>query len=205
MMIGPELAGRLMTPEQFDSAQECDENYDYELISGVLVVRLPLPGAERGINDELGYILRNYRNNNPRGPGLDYTVYSNLIRTLSGNRRFADRVIWAGLGRVPDCDLDVPQIVVEFVSSGRRGRTRDIERKRAEYSELGIPEYWLIDLSQREMSVIHLNVDEARIIVGPHDVYETPLLPGFQLPMRTLLKDADLLDHARDQPPPDAH
>jgi hypothetical protein len=40
--LGPESAGLLMTPEEFDPVQEYDENYRYELVRGVLVVT-PIP------------------------------------------------------------------------------------------------------------------------------------------------------------------
>lgn len=38
LVLRPDLAGTLMTPEEFDSADDCDELYVYELIHGVLVV-----------------------------------------------------------------------------------------------------------------------------------------------------------------------
>ena len=60
-----------------------------------------------------------------------------------------DRVIWVGLGRVPDTARDVPGIVVEFVSRRRRDRERDYEQKRHQYLDLGVKEYWIIDLFQR--------------------------------------------------------
>ncbi len=37
IVLGPELNGALMTPEEFDAVEECDENYRNELIHGVLI------------------------------------------------------------------------------------------------------------------------------------------------------------------------
>ena len=54
------------------------------------------------------------------------------------NRRRADRVIWTGLGRVPDPEKDIPSIVVEFVSKRRRDALRDYEAKRDEYLAAGV-------------------------------------------------------------------
>jgi Uma2 family endonuclease len=48
VVIGPELAGSLMTADEFDTAEEWDENYNYELINGVLVVVPPASEGERG-------------------------------------------------------------------------------------------------------------------------------------------------------------
>ena len=44
-ILGPESAGMLMTPEEFDAVNDYDENYRYELIHGVLVVN-PIPNPE---------------------------------------------------------------------------------------------------------------------------------------------------------------
>ena len=61
LFLSPELAGTLMTPEEFDAAEECEEGYNYELINGVLVVSPPPLEGERGPNDYLGYLLRSYQ------------------------------------------------------------------------------------------------------------------------------------------------
>jgi Uma2 family endonuclease len=104
-----------MTPEEFDAITNYDDRYRYELVRGVLVVS-PIPSeAERDPNEELGYLLRDYKKHHPLGSALDKTLAEHEI--LPGaERRRADRVIWAGLGRVPDPVTDVPTIVIEFVS-----------------------------------------------------------------------------------------
>ncbi|MBV8196014.1 MAG: hypothetical protein JOY80_10880, partial [Candidatus Dormibacteraeota bacterium] len=38
LVLGPGLAGTLMTPDEFHAANEVDEDFRYELIHGVLVV-----------------------------------------------------------------------------------------------------------------------------------------------------------------------
>ena len=54
IVLGPESAGILMTPEEFDNIEEYDECYTYELINGVLVVN-PIPNPEEtGPNEFLG-------------------------------------------------------------------------------------------------------------------------------------------------------
>ena len=50
LVLGPALAGTLMTPEEFDRAEEVDRSYTYELIHGVLVVAPPPLEEERGPN-----------------------------------------------------------------------------------------------------------------------------------------------------------
>src|SRR5947209_6939930 len=96
--IGPSMAGTLMTPEEFDVTRHWEEGYVYELINEVLVVTPPPGIEERGPNDFLGFLLRDYQLRHALGKALDYTVTEHTIRT-GKNRRRADRVIWAGLGR----------------------------------------------------------------------------------------------------------
>jgi Uma2 family endonuclease len=191
VILGLDLAGTLMTPEEFDAIEEADENYRYELINGVLVVS-PAPSIEeRDPNEELGRWLRNYREGHPQGSALDRTVHEQTVPALQ-NRRRADRVIWAGLGRRPDPRVDIPTIVVEFVSAGKRNRRRDYEQKRQEYLAAGVAEYWIIDRFHRNMTVVRNGPEGTQeIVVGEADVYRTPLLPGFELPLGRLLALAD--------------
>lgn len=196
LVLGPRSAGLLMTVEEFDEVEEYDENYLYELINGVLVVNpIPLP-EETDPNEELGRLLRNYKEQHPQGAALDKTLPQQYIRT-STHRRLADRAIWAGLGRVPHRKTDLPTIAVEFVSAARRDRRRDYEEKRQEYMELGISEYWIIDRFRRILTVVR------NTAAGPQDqvirageTYRTPLLPGFELPLAALFTAADSWDQA---------
>jgi len=180
--------GMLLTPEEFDLVSDYDDVYNYELIKGVVVVN-PIPSqAERGPNELLGYRLLAYQEFHPQGRCLDETLPEEYVRTHDSRRR-ADRLIWVGLGRRPDPDVDVPTIVVEFVSKRRRDRRRDYEEKRREYLALGVVEYWVIDRFQRTMSVFRQGA--APRVVREEETYRTDLLPGFELPLALLLERAD--------------
>src|SRR5262249_42489307 len=107
------------------------------------------------------------------------------------NRRRADRVIWAGLGRPPRRN-DVPTIVIEFVSEGKRDRQRDYEEKRDEYAEIGVREYWIIDRFRRVMTIYTAAGKRPRKrVVRDNQPHPTALLPGFELPLARLLAVAD--------------
>lgn len=191
--IGFDSAGLRMTPEEFDAIQEgdYDELYRYELIDGVLVVNgIPLE-SQASPNEYLGGLLHVYKSFHPEGSALDETLQERYIR-LPNSRRLADRVIWAGLGRRPNPKLDVPTIAIEFVSASKRNRKRDYETKRDEYLSLGAVEYWIIDRFQRTLTAYRAmeGAPSARII-GENDVFETDLLPGFELPLDQLLAHAD--------------
>jgi Uma2 family endonuclease len=188
LVLGPGLAGTLMTPEEFDAVDEVDEDFTYELIHGVLVVSPPPLEEERGPNEKLGTLLDNYKMQHPQGSALDDTLGEQHVRTPE-NRRRADRVIWAGLGRAPNPRKDVPTIVVEFVSEGKRSRVRDYREKRAEYLAAGIREYWIIDRFKRTLTICRVGC--ADVVVPEGEVYRTPFLPGFELPLALLLAVAD--------------
>src|SRR5436190_19820221 len=70
LVLGPELAGTLMTPKEFDAVQECNDQWVYELIHGVLVVSPPPMEAERGPNEMLGHWLIFYREYHRQGKAL---------------------------------------------------------------------------------------------------------------------------------------
>jgi Uma2 family endonuclease len=188
-VLGLELAGTRMTPGEFDTVEEWDEDYTYELIHGILVVTpVPLP-QETGPNERLGQWLLNYRDQHPQGSRLDYTLMEQYVRTADSRRR-ADRLIWAGLGRLPRLTQDVPTIAVEFVSAGKRNRHRDYVEKRQEYLTLGVREYWIIDRFRRTLTVCRSGAEDR--VIGEAEVYRPELLPGFELPVSPILAAADL-------------
>lgn len=188
-LFGIESAGILMTPEEFDASdyEDFDPGWDYELINGVLIVS-PIPmRQETDPNDELGRLLRNYQEDHPEGKSLDKTLPEQYIR-CGRNRRKADRVIWAGLGRLPR-KTENPTIAIEFVSSRKRDRERDYETKCTDYQKAKIQEYWIIDRFQ-EIMTVHALVDGKfkHKTVTAKQTYRTKLPPGFELPLARLFQ-----------------
>jgi Uma2 family endonuclease len=186
LRLGPRSAGILLTTDEFDRAV-FKEGWRYELINEVLVVS-PIPARdERDPDEELGHSLRTYQESHPQGSALDATLAEEEIETKR-NRRRADRVIWAGLGRLP-AEGDPPTIVAEFVSKGRRNRERDYVAKRAEYREIGVKEYWIIDRFSRTLTVCIFAPDgDHELVIPANQTYATPLLPGYELPLGRLLE-----------------
>ncbi len=179
--------GMLLTPEEFDAVVDYDEAYTYELIRGVVIVN-PIPSeAESDPNEELGHLLREYGESHP-GATLDKTLSERYVRTADSRRR-ADRVIWAGLGRLPDPRRDAPTIAVEFVSRRKRDKRRDYGEKRREYLAVGVGEYWIIDRFRRTMTVYRAG--ERETVVPENGTYRTDLLPGFELELARLFAVAD--------------
>jgi Uma2 family endonuclease len=186
--LGPGAAGTILTPEEFDAA-EFEEGYRYELLHGVLVVS-PAPSPnERDPNEELGYWLRSYRDHHRKGAVLDATLSEHDV-LVGDDRRRADRVIWAGLGRQPGVD-ETPTIVIEFVSVGKRSLIRDYKEKRREYAAIGVQEYWVFNRFNRTLTVFRAS---GEFVYGEDEVYKTRLLPGFKLPLAKLFEVASRWD-----------
>jgi Uma2 family endonuclease len=191
IILGPESAGLLMTPEEFDAIEEYDEEYRYELVKGVLVVTPIPPGEETGPNELLGHRLLTYQEMHPQGSVLDHTLPQQYVRVRRGCR-IADRLIWTGLGRMPNLRRDVATIAVEFVSGSRRDRQRDYVDKRKDYQKAGIAEYWIVDRFQRTLTVIrYLPTGVQEHVIRENETYQSPHLPGFEVPLAALLAAAD--------------
>jgi Uma2 family endonuclease len=182
----PAVAGVMMSPELFDRA-DFEKGWRYELIQGVLVVSPMTSPFERGPNELLGYWLLDYQRRHSLGSSLDGSLPENDI-SIGGQRRRADRVIWAGLGRVPNIK-ETPTIAVEFVSSGKRNFHRDYEVKRQEYASAGVQEYWIINRFDRTLTVYRGADIES--VFGEEDIYKPSLLPGFELRLIELFEAAD--------------
>jgi Uma2 family endonuclease len=197
VLLGPHSAGVSLAPREFDRAG-FEEGWRYELIKGVLVVSPPPLEMERDPNEELGFLLRLYQLNHPQGHRIDKTLPEHTVRSRK-NRRRADRVIWVGLGRLPTAK-DVPAVIAEFVSKGKRGHRRDYVEKRNEYMAIKVQEYWIIDRFQRTLTVFTRRGKKVhKQVLGEKDTYTTPLLPGFELPLGRLLALADAWENVRER------
>ncbi len=181
--LNPEDNGLCMTPQEFDSIDDWDREYTFELVQGVVIVS----PAERQPNDLLGHWIRIYQESQPQGECVDDTMQEQYIAVANGRRR-ADRAVWVGLGRTPNIDHDVPQIAIEFVSERRRDRHRDYVLKRDEYRAAGVVEYWVIDRFDRTITVF--GTDSQRKFDEAQSV-QSPLLPGFELSVQKLMTAID--------------
>jgi Uma2 family endonuclease len=80
-------------------------------------------------------------------------------------------------------DMPPPVLVVEVVSPGQANRNRDFGRKRAQYAERGIPEYWLIDPENQAVIILSLEAEQY-IEVGTfreETQIHLPTFPGLKL------------------------
>ncbi len=189
--LHPGLNGILMSIDEFESIDNWERGYRYEIIHGVLIVSPPPDDAGQGPNERLGNWLWDYQQRHSSGKVLDDSLMERPVRTKVGIR-VVDRALWIGFGRRIKSRRDRATILVEFVSPGKRAALRDYEEKRDEYLEMGAREYWVIDRFRRTMTVYFQKpANPAERIVKANEIYTTPLLPGFELPLKRLLDLAD--------------
>jgi Uma2 family endonuclease len=79
-------------------------------------------------------------------------------------------------------------LVMEVVSEGEENRRRDLEEKRRDYAQAGIPEYWIVDPESRRVTVLALEQGTYREhgVFGPGNAASSVLLPGFSVSVTDL-------------------
>jgi Uma2 family endonuclease len=111
--------------------------------------------------------------NSERHP--DIAVY---LKAPKGRK---NRTMWRGW---------VPDLTIEIVSD--RSRDRDYTEKRDEYWSLGVKEYWIVDAKLERVLVLRRGRSEwVEKMLGPKDMCETNLLPGFKLACRDIFAMAE--------------
>jgi len=186
--IGPEDNGRRMSLDDFDRAN-AQEGYLYELGNGVIEVSnvpdLKHAGQLEEARDQLiGYKLAH--------PDRIYRVFGGaeaklLIGPMQSERHPDIAVYLTPPPEVSDVwSLWVPRIVIEIVSA--RSAKRDYEEKPPEYWEFGVDEYWIIDATKNQMTVLsRWRAQWKKDTIKPPKKYTTPHLPGFSLDLKKVL------------------
>jgi Uma2 family endonuclease len=172
----------------FPSQGEWDEhdylglhtNHLVELVDGKLeVLRMPTI-FHQGIARFLFKLLSGYADAEKRG-----TVYFAPlpIRIRAKTFREPDIIYIASehLHSLGEKYLTVADLVMEVVSSDDESHKRDYDKKRADYAEAGIPEYWIVDPGAERITVLCLE-DKQYQVHGefvPGEQASSVLLPGF--------------------------
>lgn len=144
-----------MTFEQYLSFNDGTDTC-YELVDGVLVEMNP----PRGEHIEVTNFLYRTLDRAIEQKGLPWVVrWDYGIRTGVSRSRIADLTVMTEDQRdaclATSAVLEEPPIlVVEIVSPD--DPARDYRYKRSEYAAKGIPEYWIVDLSQPQFVVLRL-------------------------------------------------
>ena len=192
------MAADTQTRISFEDYLTYDDGTDnrYEWIDGVLVAM----ATESEFNEWLSAALQLYfMNSGSVRPRLVKCFNCELelpvLQPKQARNRFPDLVILR-----PEhieltqkrltirLDMPSPALVVEVVSPGKVNRDRDYEEKRAQYEVREIPEYWLLDPSQAQVTVLTLREDTYRSTVFTADQKIVSLaFPAFSLTAKQVL------------------
>ncbi len=176
----------LLTLEDLDACP--DDGNRYELIEGELFVSrspgLPHQLVLHYLQVELALYLRA----NPigvivPGPGTIFSNYDAVIPDIVIIRH--ER--WDSVTSEQKV-TGAPDIVVEILSPGAENRRRDLQVKRQLYAKYGVAEYWIVDNEDRSIAIYRLQNQtlENALTLRDDDVLTSPLLPGFELAVRTV-------------------
>jgi Uma2 family endonuclease len=83
---------------------------------------------------------------------------------------------------------DSSSLAMEVLSEGPENRERDLETKRTEYAAARIPEYWIVDPEQDQITVLFLDGDSYRVhgVFGAGARATSVTLPGFEVDVGTV-------------------
>lgn len=168
-----------------------DEWKRYEIIDGELFVSRAPGEPHQIVGHHIGVALDNWNAEIGLGvivpgPGVIFSESDAVIPDLvwmSHSRRAAIRgedYHYYG----------APELVVEVLSPGATNERRDRQAKLKLYSIHGVQEYWIVDWRTQTVAVYRRRRTQLRLAttLGREDTLESPLLPGFALPIGRLFE-----------------
>jgi len=187
MMTAMSVAERL-TAEEFLALPEPERGRPWNLVAGEVVVSEPT-ALHGEIVEELLFALGSWvRAESGRG-----RVAVPRDVKIDDRNVFAPDILWYAEGRVPAREAlppyPLPDLAVEVRSPATWGY--DIGPKKAAYEHHGLPELWLVDTAAGAVLVFRRSAangpafDEA-LELERGAALESPLLPGFTLPVGEL-------------------
>lgn len=173
-------AGQRVTYEEF--FDWCDEDTWAEWVDGEVIILSPASVPHQSIVVFLDRVVGFFVELFDLGVLLTAPTQMRLPGRPSGREPDLLFVAKEHLDRLSRNRLDGPaDLVVEVVSPESAARDREV--KRAEYEAAQIPEYWLLDETQRRADFLALGADGRYhpIPVGEDGVFRSNVLPGFWL------------------------
>lgn len=171
------VAHRIYTYD--DLANTPDDGRRYEIISGELIVS-PAPRLDhQDVVGLLFMLLRLYVSADRLGKV--YTAPTDV--RLSPHNTVQPDILFVSRERLHICRPNyvdgAPDLIVEVLSDRTRGI--DLVQKRALYAMAGVPEYWLVDLSDQTITVLTLVDGEYRELEEGDGIVRSLVVPGFEV------------------------
>lgn len=154
-----------------------------EIVDGQVVLTMSTTDPHRHVVVELGCDLTLWA----RAHGALVASQTFAVQTTRTRRREPDLLVVLAehRDRVTHDGMDgPPDIAVEVLSASTR--RIDLVDKRAEYAELGVAEYWVVDLDAGEVRCA-APPDAPWRTLRRGDVLTSAVLPGFEVPLDRIL------------------
>jgi Uma2 family endonuclease len=190
--LADDLSGLVLRSEGFsvEDYLKLDGNYFVEFNEGCLQV-LPMPTAlHQSLILFLVMSLRGWMTRQEPGGRL---LFSPFFVKLSASQYREPDVCLMRAANVSRCHAqhwDGADFVIEIVSD--TNRDHDWITKRREYAVSGIPEYWIVDPTTREVVVLHLvsgtYVEAGRYTEG--QLARSVTLGGFEVDVKGMFEEA---------------
>jgi len=117
------------------------------------------------------------------GPGVIFSDFSGVIPDVIFIKNERLKEIASG-----DRVTGAPDLIIEVLSPGAENAHRDRQVKRHLYRKYGVKEYWLVDAQKRAIEVYRSQRFRLAATLGMKDQLTSPILPGFECPVRELFK-----------------
>lgn len=166
-----------------------DDGLRHEIIDGEHYVTPSPVTRHQRIAGNLYYFIRAYLENHPIGE-----VFMAPFDVLLSNFDIVvPDLVYVSRGRahlITSKNLQgAADLVIEILSPSTR--RRDERLKRDLYERVGVEEYWVVDPERDVIEVYRSARGEFSKAVqyAPGQVFSTPLLPGLELPVNSILSD----------------
>jgi Uma2 family endonuclease len=159
MSRGSALAPKLLTWEQFATLDEGDEMHGVELVDGIVEEGEVTSRKHGRIVTRLVALLLPWLD---ASGGGELLTQDNRVRISKRRVRKPDLfVVRASDGPTFEYEtlISAPYLVVEGVSDTKRDEERDRITKRAEYEQIGVRHYWIVDPGEDTLDALALDDD----------------------------------------------
>ncbi|CAN5711358.1 Uma2 family endonuclease [soil metagenome] len=170
-----------------------DENLRYELIGGEIFVSTAPRFIHQLLSMRITGVFLEYFKKHPVGyilatPGLIFSEFDGVIPDLIYiSHERIEEILDEESGKFHGA----PEIVIEILSPGRANARRDLQIKRELYEIYQVPEYWVVDPFEKEISVFRFEKGELKKagLFKENDILTTKTMPSFEISISELFGD----------------